>query len=79
MRSRQERSQFFDNAIGSDSGFMQEDEVYASYDKVVGVRVIDSMLMITCPRDLFVCIGPCVSCETYGMFIVTDKDLAKKR
>ncbi|KAH3770010.1 syntaxin-16-like [Dreissena polymorpha] len=33
MRSRQERSQFFDNAIGSDSGFMQEDEVYASYDK----------------------------------------------
>lgn len=38
MRSREERSQFFDTNIGPDSGLMQEDDMYASYDKV-GIEI----------------------------------------
>lgn len=34
IRSRQERSQFFDANIGPDSGTLPEDDMYASYDKV---------------------------------------------
>ncbi|WAR11668.1 STX16-like protein [Mya arenaria] len=32
MRSREERSQFFDTNIGPDSGLLPEDDMYASYD-----------------------------------------------
>ncbi|XP_045192764.1 syntaxin-16-like [Mercenaria mercenaria] len=33
LRSREERSQFFDANIGPDSGALQEDDMYASYDR----------------------------------------------
>ena len=34
LRSREERSQFFDANIGPDAGNLPEDDMYASYDKV---------------------------------------------
>ncbi|XP_060579667.1 syntaxin-16-like, partial [Ruditapes philippinarum] len=54
LRSREERSQFFDTNIGPDSGTLPEDDMYASYDRGFSseqMQLVDNNTQVVNQRD----------------------------